>query len=116
MYSRGRVDKPIGKRGFLCGAFLPENNPLYTKKVEVVWIKLDSKMSWERHFHKEVDEITIVIKGSLEEEIEGDVLKLKPGDFVLVKSGSVTHTKKAKDGTVLIVIKAPSIPTDKYLC
>jgi len=115
MYSRGSVYVPTGKRGFLCGAFLPESNPFFTRKVEVAWMELDSKMSWEEHTHEEADEITIVIKGSIEEEIDGDVLRLESGDFVLVKSGSVTHTKKAEDGTVLVVIKAPSIPIDKYL-
>lgn len=115
MYSIGTVDKPMGERGFLCGGFLPKEDPLYTEKVEVAWMKLDSKMRWKKHYHEEVDEITIVIEGRLKEEVDGDILELKPGDFVLVKSGSITHTKEAEDGTVIISIKAPSNPSDKHL-
>lgn len=115
MYSKGRVDEPIGQRGFLCGAFLPSNHPLYSANLEVAWMELNSSTKGEKHFHKEVDEFTILIKGYLEEEVDGEIVRLRPGEFVLVRAGSTTQFKGAEDGTVAISIKAPSLPGDKQL-
>lgn len=116
MYAKGSVDKPIGQKGYLCGAFLPENSSFYTKKVEIAWISPNPRTKQPKHYHREADEITIVIKGSLKEEVEGDLLELKAGDFLLIKSGLISQTKWVEEGTVVIIIKAPSVLADKYPC
>lgn len=87
MYYKGSVHNPIGDRGYLCGAFLRKDNSLYSKKFEVAYMKLNSGTKVKKHYHKEVDEFVIVVKGGLKEEVDGDLLDLKPGDFLFIKAG-----------------------------
>ena len=115
MYSKGSVGKPISQKGYLCGAFLPKSSPLYTEKLEVAWKEIGPQIENPEHYHKEADELTIVIEGSLKEKIDGELIELKSGEFILIKSGSIGSTVWAEEGTTIIVVKAPSIPNDKYL-
>jgi len=67
----------------------------------------------DKHHHNISDELTIIIKGGMEEKIEGNILKLKEGDFFFVSPGTITELKSLEEGTALLVIKGPSVPTDK---
>lgn len=67
----------------------------------------------DRHHHNICDEMTILIKGGMEEKIDGDILSLKAGDFFFVSPGTITELISVEEGTVLLVVKGPSIPTDK---
>ena len=49
----------------------------------------------------------------MKERIDGDVLSLKAGDFFFVGPGTITELVSVEEGTVLLVIKGPSVPTDK---
>jgi quercetin dioxygenase-like cupin family protein len=116
MYHEGSIDKqPVDQRGYFVGAFLPEGHPSYSEKVEVAWQKLSSKTEGKKHYHKEMAEIIIVFAGRLKIEVDGDLLGLGPKDFVFIKAGAISETKAIEDGTVVMLIKAPSIPSDKYL-
>ena len=114
-YDKGSVyENDLKKtRGYLCGAF--KNSPIFSERIDVAYMKSDElkKHVNKKHHHNIIDEFCILIKGSLEQEINGDLLKLKEGDFVFQKAGSISELKKVSDDAIWIVIKSPSMPNDK---
>jgi len=116
MYYKGSIYKPVGKRGFLCGAFLPINHPLYSKKIEVLYREIKSGDEFKRHYHKKIDEFVIILEGEYKEKIDGKIITLKAGDFIFLKAKTKTEFIKAKSRIKVICIKTPSIPEqkDKY--
>lgn len=121
MIKKYNVNDKIGERGWLCGTWVGKDSPfypdLYTKKLEVAYMKLNSDAVDKCHYHKKADEFLLILKGSLKEEIEGELVELKKDEFVLIKAGSRTELKEVEDGTIELVIKAPSKGrSDKYNC
>ena len=117
MYSKGSVSESAAKdrKGYFIGAFIPEGDPRHSEKVEVALMRPDSTTKGDRHFHEEMDEIVIVLKGRLWDEVDGVLLEIGPGGYLFIKAGATTEVKGAEEGTEMIVIKAPSIPTDKHV-
>lgn len=73
-----------------------------------------SKHIGDKHHHEQCDELSLIIKGGMEERIGRDILKLKEGDFFFVSPGTITELMSIEEGTSLLVIKGPSIPKDKF--
>ena len=116
MYYSDSIHNPKFKktRGYLCGCF--ENSPIFSKNMEVAYVDYEElkKHIGDKHHHEKCDELTLIIKGGIEEKIKDDILKLKEGDFFFVSPGTITELKSVKKGTTLIVVKSPSIPSDKF--
>lgn len=117
MHFKGSVKRPVGQRGYLCGAFLKPDHPpyrdLYWEKAEVAYMYLTPDSKDEMHYHKHTDKFLILIRGRLRQEVEGEEVDLTPGEFLFIKAGARMELLFAGDGTELIVIKAPSDPKDK---
>lgn len=114
-YSDSIYDSKFKKtRGYLCGSF--DGAPIFSKNIEVGFMDYEelSKHIGDKHHHEKCDELTLIIKGGMEEKIENNILKLKEGDFFFVSPGTITELISIKEGTSLIVVKGPSIPTDKF--
>ncbi|MDD4358311.1 MAG: hypothetical protein PHY30_00670 [Candidatus Pacebacteria bacterium] len=100
-------------RGYLCGSF--DNAPIFSKNIEVAYVdykELENHIG-DSHHHNCCDELTLIIKGGIEEKIEDNILNLKEGDFFFVEPGVITELISVKEGTALIVVKGPSFPEDK---
>ena len=86
--------------------------------MEVAWQditgkKIDLFKDW--HYHKKSVEINIVLSGSVRLKIDGEETFIKKGEFWVVWPGSVVEGIESVGDTKLIVIKAPSLPEDKFI-
>jgi quercetin dioxygenase-like cupin family protein len=94
-------------RGWFIGDFEP--SVLKTNKFEVGVLKHKKDETWKAHFHKEAIEYNYLIEGEM--TIQGQLLKA--GDIFVIDKYEVADPHFITDCTV-VVVKAPSIPQDKY--
>ncbi len=88
---------------------------LETTEVEVAYKKLPEKFEEERpHYHKKGVEINIVIKGKYKVQINESIIVISQKEFLVVYPQAKLKNISAQKGTELIVIKAPSVPNDKF--
>lgn len=116
-FVKGNVNDFSETKGYFIGRFLGQKGfpSLETDEVEVAWKKLtitfDEKVP---HYHKGGIEINIVIAGSYLVWVAGEKIKLSKGDFLVIYPETQLKNLSAEEGTELIVIKAPSLPNDKF--
>jgi len=115
-YYVGSVEKPAGERGWLVGAFLEKNHPCFSEAVEVAWKELGADARDPKHIHKLAIEISVIIKGSQVVIVDGQHLTLKSGTYIVVRPSTPVEVLDAEEGTIVLVIKVPSLPGDKYSC
>ena len=116
-YFFGNIKDFQKTKGYFIGQFMGERNfpQLETDEVEIAWKTLPITFNeQEPHFHKKGIEINIVISGSYRIWIEGEEKEFKKGDFLVVYPEARLRNVSAKEGTELIVVKAPSVPGDKF--
>ncbi len=83
--------------------------------MEIAWKKLPTTFDEPKaHYHKGGVEINVIISGGYTAEVNGEVVDMKKGDFLIVYPESTLRNIKAEEGTELIVVKAPSVPQDKF--
>lgn len=104
--SRARLEDFVG--GWIVGDFKP--SILMSKEFEVAVKRLEAGYSEPQHFQKKATEITLVIEGEC--LLNGE--KLGAGDIMVIPPGIVGGFH-ANVKTVLLVVKAPSLPNDKVL-
>ena len=118
MYSIGIISELAAetKEGWFIGRFLKKDDPWFSKKFEVAFQVLKSDMKAEviSHAHQYIEEITLVLKGCLRVEVDGQKIELKAGEIILVKPRTSTKRIGADDATELLVFKTPSLSQDKY--
>jgi len=95
-------------RGWIIGDFEP--NILRTKHFEVGVLKHKKGEDWPRHHHKIATEYNVLLKGKM--TING--IPIKKNEIFVIEPGEITKAEFQTDCKIL-VIKTPSIPTDKYL-
>jgi hypothetical protein len=95
-------------RGWIIGDFEP--SLLKTSDFEVGILQHSKNEFWAPHVHKVVTEYNVLISGLL---LLNDYL-IHPGDIFVIKPGELSTPKFLEDCTIL-VIKTPSIPSDKYI-
>ena len=95
-------------RGWLVGDFDPSLVKSTNIEVGIQYYKADDREP--KHVHKIAREITVIIYGRVTmsgvEYVKGDIIDIPPSvpaDFV------------ALEDTATVVIKSPSVPSDKYL-
>jgi quercetin dioxygenase-like cupin family protein len=95
-------------RGWFVGDFAPT---LYrTDAVEVAVKHFAAGESEERHVHRVATELTAVVAGS----VRMDGRDLGPGDIVVLEPGEPTDFLAVSDA-VVVAVKLPAAPGDKYL-
>jgi len=96
-------------KGWLVGNF----EPAIIKNEDIeVGIKFYRKGDYEpRHVHKLTVEYTVLAKG----EIRMNGKKYCQGEIVKVQPGDATDFEVISDEVITLVIKSPSIPSDKYM-
>lgn len=119
MYSIGRISELAArdKQGYFIGKFLKPEDPWFSKRFESAYQLLNSDMEADLlpHAHQYVEEVTVVLKGCLRVEVEGQIKELKEGEVIFVRPRTPIKIIGADDGTILFIVKAPSLPQDKYV-
>ncbi len=113
----GNVSQFSETEGYFLGQFMGERRfPLLeTDEAEITWKKIPTVFNEDKpHFHKVRVEINIVIPGRYQLIVNGKKLELKKGDFLVVYPEAKLINLSADEGTELIVVKAPSVPNDKF--
>jgi hypothetical protein len=94
-------------RGWFVGDFAPT---LYrTDAVEVAVKHYDAGDAEERHVHRVATELTAVVSGS----VRMDGRDLGAGDIVVLEPGDPSDFLAVTDA-VVVAVKLPAVPGDKY--
>ena len=115
-YFIGRANGIAKARGWFFGSFMDE--PLLRSDlVEVAWQPIPNVVpqAKENHFHRESVEINMVVSGSLCVAINGTEYHLSTGEFYVVWPLTTVQVLSSDAEAALIVVRAPSLPHDKYL-
>jgi len=113
-YFNGSVKDLAGKKGWLVGSFLKRDHPCFSEEVEVGWKEMGPGTKEPKHIHKKSIEIWVIIEGIVNAVIDGSRMYLTKGEYLVVHPLTATEIISAEEGTVVLVVKAPSIPDDKY--
>ena len=95
------------KRGWLIGDFEP--SILQTKDFEVGILTHKKGEFWSAHLHKESEEYNLLLDGKM--EING--VLIEPGTIFIIEKNEISKPEFLEDFIVLVV-KVPSLPGDKY--
>lgn len=116
-YVLGNYKKGSWPKGYFIGKFMGEKGfPLQeTEEVEITYKKITSKSNYKpAHIHKKGVEVNMLISGECQMVVNGELVKMKRGNFLIVYPQTrVSDFRVNKDGEI-IVVKAPSVPGDKY--
>lgn len=97
-----------GARGWFIGDF-PEA-VVQTKDFEVCYQENSHTYPTDKHYHKIITEIQLVVRGKMvvngEEFGVGDICVLEPGEH---------YSAQYLEPTDVVAVKFPSVPNDKYL-
>src|SRR3989344_5590733 len=105
-YFKGNYRDFSQTKGYFIGRFMREKGfpTLETEEVEIAWKILPTIFDDKKpHFHKKGVEINIIISGSYKVWIEGKVMILKKGDFLVVYPRAELKNISAKKDTEMIV-------------
>ena len=103
--------------GYFIGGFMGEKGfpVLETDEIEIAWKKLPLDFGDENpHFHKKGVEINIVIKGKYKAVVNGELVEISEKEFLVIYPQTTLKNISTAKGTELMVIKAPSVPNDKF--
>jgi len=77
---------------------------------------LEPSQATERHYHERCEEIYLVTKGSGELEIDGESVRVRPGDAILIPPGA-WHTLEnngTSELTILCMCSPPYSDADTF--
>jgi quercetin dioxygenase-like cupin family protein len=94
-------------RGWFIGNFEP--TLLKTDQFEVSILEHYKGQVWAKHYHAIGTEYNVLIKGSM--SINGELIN--EGDIFVIEPNEVAEPEFFED-CVLVCVKTPSIPGDKY--
>ncbi len=98
------------KGGWVVGDFSPS---LFKNKDCEIAIKYYQDGDLEKkHVHKLCTEITIVVAG----RISMNNTIVEQGEMLILEPNEACEFKCLSNNTITVVIKNPSIPSDKYFC
>lgn len=112
----GKVSDLAKAKGWFFGHFMNEDL-LCSNLVEIAWKSISCKKPYpfDKHYHKHSVEINIVISGWVRLAIDGEKFKVKKGEFYVVYPFATIESIETGKNTELIVVRAPSLPRDKFL-
>jgi len=116
-FFKGKLEDFQKFSGYFIGQFMGEKGfpILEADEVEIAYKKLPAKFEDEKpHFHKKGVEINIVIKGKYKAQVNGKVIEISNNEFLVLYPRATLKNISAQKGTELVVVKAPSVPKDKF--
>jgi quercetin dioxygenase-like cupin family protein len=100
------------KGGWILGNFEP--TLFKTSDFEVAIHSYKKGYKSDHHYHKIGTEYNVVLSGECEVRDEMEIYtKMRPGDGWIYRPGEKSDVKFTKK-TKLLIVKTPSIPSDKY--
>ena len=94
-------------RGWFIGNFEP--SVIKTDKFEVALCTHLKNEIWPKHYHKEADEINVLISGHM----KVNDIEIFPGDIFHIEKNEIADPIFLED-CELMCVKFPSVPGDKY--
>jgi len=94
-------------RGWFIGNFEP--SVFKTDQFEVALLFHPKGEKWPKHFHKEADEINVLISGKM--FLNGTLIE--PSTIIHIEKNEIAEPEFLED-CKLICVKFPSVPGDKY--
>lgn len=116
-FFKGKLDDFQKFSGYFIGQFMGEKGfpILETDEVEIAYKKLPEKFEGDKpHFHKKGVEISIIIKGKFKAQVNKKIVEISEKEFLVVYPRTTLKKISAQKDTELIVVKAPSVPNDKF--
>lgn len=117
-YFIGNLDDPTFQitRGYFVGHFMREHglSILARDDVECAVMYLPEHNSSPPHYHPQGFEITYCISGRLHLIIDGENVELTENQFMVIPPDVVLQNPENDPGTRIFVVKAPSVPGDKF--
>lgn len=106
--------KSDGYRGWVVGSFLPNGWVRKVDEVEILyWSFPPGKINHPTKVSSIV-EVTIILEGSIEGDIDNIPIILKKGQYIVIKPGTINNiAQNALEDVAGITIKAPSDTTAK---
>lgn len=107
----------LGKtRGWMVGSFMEKLGfpALADNNVEIAYMRLPEVDPGKPHFHKTVTEYTFVVSGELTMVFEDQTRIVREGEIMIIPPRVISQNPRNSPDTVVIVVKHPSDPTDKF--
>jgi mannose-6-phosphate isomerase-like protein (cupin superfamily) len=80
------------------------NAPVEKQSLAEAWLPAGS--ATQRHFHRLAEEFYLILEGSGQMEIDGEIRDIKPGDAILIPAGA-WHTITAAEALRFLCCCAP---------
>jgi quercetin dioxygenase-like cupin family protein len=114
-YFVGKISDFAKTKGWFFGSFM-DSELLQSEAVEIAWQQISNTAPNpnQKHLHRKSVEINILIRGTMKITINGESQVLEKGDFYVVWPETVVEDIATGPDTELIVVRAPSLPEDKY--
>lgn len=93
----------------LIGSFIDTSSVRHDSKVEIVFGKLETGFYASQHIHTGSKTIVIVLKGGMTFSIDGEVVEVKDGEYIVFDKGSVEEVISVQPDTQNLTIHTPSI-------
>ena len=112
----GNIKDFKSTRGYILGSFMKEKGfpQLQSSKVEIKWETGYRALERNKHYHKKMLEVVLVIKGWVKTKVDDKEYSITQGQFYIIYPYTVVEDLKAGKNTGLITIKAPSLSKDKF--
>lgn len=111
----GPIDGVAKTKGWFFGAFM-DDPLLRSSLVEVAWQKVPNMTpsADQAHFHRSSVEINVVLSGRISLSINGEHHEVGARECYVIWPESVVADLSSSDDTEVMVIRAPSLPDDKF--
>jgi quercetin dioxygenase-like cupin family protein len=80
---------------------------LHTELQSLAEASLEPGQSTQRHYHARSEEIYLIVGGSGELEVDGEIRAVGPGDAILIPSGAWHQLTALEDGATLLCCCVP---------
>lgn len=117
MHGKVGEEQLLPYKGWITGAFLPENTPAYDKNLEVRVDYFNGDEKFAKHYHAERKTWTIVLKGCMNMVINDEPISIKEGEFIIYEPGVTEELLSVDPGSIVVSIHTPSTgKSDKVDC
>jgi quercetin dioxygenase-like cupin family protein len=96
------------KHGLL-GSFITEDSIRHDCNVEIAFSKLEAGFQASPHIHTQSKTVVIVLKGGMTFSIDGVIVEVRAGEYIIFDKGSVEAVIAVEPETQNLTIHTPSI-------
>lgn len=93
----------------LIGSFIEDSTLRRDSNVEIVFGKLEPGFTAAPHIHTQTKTVVIILKGGMTFSIDGEIVEVHEGEYIVFDKGSVEEVLSVKPETQNLTIHTPSI-------